>query len=109
LCCSLDSRCHDMCKPAARFNAQFGTVAKVLLPQTIIETLTTRLGSYGIAVGLAFTAIGAILAMIAHQVAAASPETAEFVNRTILIVFFVFSVISGVVCWFYVLAPDSRI
>ncbi|MGO7800505.1 hypothetical protein ACC710_36725, partial [Rhizobium ruizarguesonis] len=37
LCCSLDSRCHDMCKPAARFNAQVGTVAKVLLPQTIIE------------------------------------------------------------------------
>ncbi|MEM5346344.1 hybrid sensor histidine kinase/response regulator, partial [Paraburkholderia azotifigens] len=106
LCCSLDSRCHDMCKPAARFNAQVGTVAKVLLPQTIIEKLTTRLGRYGIAVVLALTAIGAILAMIAHQVAAASPETAEVVNRTILIVFFVFSVISGVVCWFYVLAHD---
>jgi signal transduction histidine kinase/DNA-binding NarL/FixJ family response regulator len=109
LCCSLDSRCHDMCKPAARFNAQVGTVAKVLLPQTIIEKLTTRLGRYGIAVVLALTAIGAILAMIAHQVAAASPETAEVVNRTILIVFFVFSVISGVVCWFYVLAHDSRV
>lgn len=109
LCCSLDSRCHDMCKPAARFNAQVGTVAKVLLPQTIIEKLTTRLGRYGIAVVLALTAIGAILAMIAHQVAAASPETAEVVYRTILIVFFVFSVISGVVCWFYVLAHDSRV
>ncbi|MGO7207235.1 sensor histidine kinase, partial [Rhizobium ruizarguesonis] len=76
---------------------------------TIIEKLTTRLGRYGIAVVLALTAIGAILAMIAHQVAAASPETAEVVNRTILIVFFVFSVISGVVCWFYVLAHDSRV
>ncbi|MGO7770865.1 hypothetical protein ACC736_39130, partial [Rhizobium ruizarguesonis] len=29
--------------------------------------------------------------------------------RTILIVFFVFSLISGVVCWFYVLAHDSRV
>lgn len=109
LCCSLDSRCHDMCKPAARFNAQVGTVAKVLLPETIIEKLTTRLGRYGIAVVLALTAIGAILAMIAHQVASASPETAEVVNRTIFIVFFVFSVIAGVVCWFYVLAHDSRV
>ncbi|MGO7565463.1 hypothetical protein ACC754_41295, partial [Rhizobium johnstonii] len=26
LCCSLESRCHEMCKPAARFNAQVGTV-----------------------------------------------------------------------------------
>ena len=109
LCCSLDSRCHDMCKPAARFNAQVGTVAKTLLPEGILGKLTTRLGRYGIAVALALTAIGAILAMIAHQVAAASPETAEVVNRTILIVFFVFSVISGVVCWFYVLAHDSRV
>ncbi|MGO8242003.1 hypothetical protein ACC806_38445, partial [Rhizobium ruizarguesonis] len=55
------------------------------------------------------TAIGAILALLAHQVAAASPETSEVVNRPILIVFFVFSVISGVVCWFYVLAHDSRV
>ncbi|WP_064711357.1 hybrid sensor histidine kinase/response regulator [Rhizobium bangladeshense] len=109
LCCSLDSRCHDMCKPAARFNAQVGTVARTLLPESIIGKLTTRLGRYGIAVALALTAIGAILAMIAHQVASASPETAEVVNRTILIVFFVFSVISGVVCWFYVLAHDSRV
>ncbi|MDF0700052.1 ATP-binding protein [Rhizobium sp. MC63] len=109
LCCSLDSRCHDMCKPTARFNAQVGAVAKVLLPETILGKLATRLGRYGIAVVLALAAIGAILAMIAHQVAAASPETAEVVNRTILVVFFVFSVISGVVCWFYVLAHDSRV
>ncbi|EJZ17644.1 ATP-binding protein, partial [Rhizobium sp. Pop5] len=109
LCCSLDSRCHDMCKPAARFNAQVGTVAKTLLSESIVGKLTTRLGRYCIAVALALTAIGAILAMIAHQVSSASPETAEVVNRTILIVFFVFSVISGVVCWFYVLAHDSRV
>ncbi len=109
LCCSLDSRCHDMCKPAARFNAQVGTVAKALLPEAILGKLATRLGRYGIAVVLALTAIGAILAMIAHQVASASPATAEVVNRTIFIVFFVFSVISGVVCWFYVLAHDSRV
>jgi signal transduction histidine kinase/DNA-binding NarL/FixJ family response regulator len=98
-----------MCKPAARFNAQVGTVAKALLPEAILGKLTTRLGRYGIAVVLALTAIGAILAMIAHQVASASPATGEVVNRTILIVFFVFSVISGVVCWFYVLAHDSRV
>ena len=58
---------------------------------------------------LALGAVGVILAMIAHQVASASPETAEVVNRTILIVFFVFAVIAGVVCWFYVLAHDSRV
>ncbi|HEX8044743.1 hybrid sensor histidine kinase/response regulator [Rhizobium sp.] len=109
LCCSLDSRCHDMCKPKARLNTQVGTVAKTLLPETIVAKLATRLGRYGIAVALALTAVGAILAMIAHQVGSASPETAQVVDRTILIVFFVFAVIAGVVCWFYVLAHDSRV
>ncbi|AYG67064.1 MULTISPECIES: ATP-binding protein [unclassified Rhizobium] len=109
LCCSLDSRCHDMCKPKARLNTQVATVAKALLPESIVAKLATRLGRYGIAVAVALTAVGAILAMIAHQVGAASPETASVVNRTILIVFFVFAVIAGVVCWFYVLAHDSRV
>ena len=109
LCCSLDSRCHDMCKPKARLNTQIGTVAKALLPETVVAKLATRLGRYGIAVAISLTAVGAILAMIAHQVGAASPETASVVNRTILIVFFVFAVIAGVVCWFYVLAHDSRV
>ncbi|MGV1755756.1 hybrid sensor histidine kinase/response regulator [Rhizobium sp. A22-96] len=109
LCCSLDSRCHDMCKPKARLNTQVGTVAKALLPETIVAKLATRLGRYGIAVAISLTAVGAILAMIAHQVGAASPETAAVVNRTIFIVFAVFAVIAGVVCWFYVLAHDSRV
>ncbi len=109
LCCSLDSRCHDMCKPKARLNTQVSTVAKTLLPESIVARLATRLGRYGIAVVLALTAMGAILAMIAHQVGAASPETAAVVDRTILIVFFVFAVIAGVACWFYVLAHDSRV
>jgi len=109
LCCSLDSRCHDMCKPKARLNTQVTTVAKTLLPESIVARLATRLGRYCIAVVLALTAMGAILAMIAHQVGAASPETAAVVDRTILIVFFVFAVIAGVACWFYVLAHDSRV
>ncbi|MBO9099233.1 MULTISPECIES: hybrid sensor histidine kinase/response regulator [unclassified Rhizobium] len=109
LCCSLDSRCHDMCKPNANLNAQIGTVARAVLPATVIAKLTTRLGRYGIAVVLALSAVGVILALIAHQVSSASPETAEVVNRTILIVFFVFAVIAGIVCWFYVLAHDSRV
>ncbi len=82
---------------------------KTLLPETIVAKLATRLGRYGIAVAVALTAVGAILAMIAHQVGSASPETAVVVDRTILIVFFVFAVIAGVVCWFYVLAHDSRV
>lgn len=109
LCCSLDSRCHDMCKPKARLNTQIATVAKTLLPEPVVAKLATRLGRYAISAVLSITGMGIILAMIAHQTTAASPETAEVIERTIAIVFFVFSIVAGVVSWFYVLAHDSRV
>jgi signal transduction histidine kinase/FixJ family two-component response regulator len=109
LCCSLDSRCHDLCKPKARFNAQIVGVAKTILPATAVRALGTRLGRYGIAAVLSIAGMGVILAMIAHQVGTHSPETAAVVERTIAVVFFVFAVVAGVVCWFYVLAHDSRV
>ncbi|WP_077963120.1 ATP-binding protein [Ensifer adhaerens] len=109
LCCSLDSRCHDMCKPKARFNAQVATVASTLLPRTVTEKLATRLGRYAISAVLSIAGIGLILAMIAHQTAGASPEVAAVVERTVAIVFFVFAVLAGIVSWFYVLAHDSRV
>lgn len=109
LCCSLDSRCHDICKPHARLNAQTAAVARRLLPERIVAALASRLGRYATAVVIAVSAIGAILAMIAYQTGSASPIAAEVINRTVGIVFFVFTVVTGVVCWFYVLAHDSRL
>jgi len=109
LCCSLDSRCHDMCKPHARLNTQVGTVARSFLPESVIARLTTRLGRYATTAVLATSAIGAILAMIAYQVSQATPVNAEVIYGTVLIVFFVFAIIAGIVSWFYVLAHDSRV
>ncbi|WP_333631868.1 ATP-binding protein [Agrobacterium cavarae] len=109
LCCSLDSRCHDMCKPKARLNYQTAQVAKTFLPEQLVAKLSTRLGRYAIFSILAVAAIGGILGLIAHQVGTGTPATADVVNRTILIVFFVFAVIAGIVCWFLVLAHDSRV
>nr|WP_272211998.1 hypothetical protein [Marinicella sp. W31]MDC2877892.1 hypothetical protein [Marinicella sp. W31] len=108
LCCSLDSRCHDMCKPKARLKTQIATVAGALLPARVVEQLSTRLGRYGITVALSITFIGAILFMIAYQMVQAAPETSSVVYDTALIVFFVFSMLACIVAWFYVLAHDSR-
>lgn len=108
LCCSLDSRCHDLCKPNARFEAQLASVAHKVLPARIVAQLATRLGRYAITLALSITAIGAILAMIAYQAARIDPETETVVYSTALIVFFVFALITGVVAWFFVLAHDSR-
>ncbi|WP_377296498.1 ATP-binding protein [Rhizobium sp. SGZ-381] len=109
LCCSLDSRCHDMCKPKAQMKAQIGSVARSFLSDQIVERLMTRLGRYAMTAILSISLIGAIMAMISYQVSEATPANAEVVYGTILIVFFVFAIIAGIVSWFYVLAHDSRV
>ncbi|MCP6297300.1 hypothetical protein NL457_29180, partial [Klebsiella pneumoniae] len=36
LCCSLDARCHDLCKPHARFAAQAARLAEATLPKRLL-------------------------------------------------------------------------
>ncbi|UJW74488.1 hybrid sensor histidine kinase/response regulator [Rhizobium sp. SL42] len=109
LCCTLDSRCHDMCKPHARINAQAAAVARTFLPEVLLQRFSTRLGRYALTAVLSISLIGAILALIAHQVNVATPEMATVVDRTVLVVFFIFAILAGIVSWFYVLAHDSRV
>ncbi|MCX8281487.1 ATP-binding protein [Phyllobacterium sp. 0TCS1.6C] len=108
LCCSLDSRCHDLCKPTASTNAQVSAVAASLLPERAIRALGSRLGRYALTVSVSLTGIAAVLAMIAYQTSGPADASAV-VHRTLLIVFFVFAVVNAIACWFYVLAHDSRV
>ncbi|MBX9455911.1 MAG: hybrid sensor histidine kinase/response regulator [Rhizobium sp.] len=109
LCCSLDSRCHDLCKPKARLNYQAMEVARSILPKPAIEVLSTRLGRYALTTALALGLIGLVLWGIAERAATVLPEAAGIVNMTVWIVFLVFSILTGIAAWFFVLAHDSRV
>ncbi|UYO00815.1 MAG: response regulator [Devosia sp.] len=109
LCCSLDARCHDMCKPHAHFRAQTHAVAATVLPQWAIDKLQTRLGRYGISMGLALAILGAMLGLIYYFAAQSAPHTSDVVGGTLLVVFFVLAVAAGIMTWFLVLAHDSRL
>lgn len=109
LCCSLDSRCHDLCKPKARLNYQVREAASAVLPEQLIENLSTRLGRYIMTASTAIAAIGTLLWLIAQRASSALPQTAGVVNDTVLVVFFVFSLFAGIAAWFFVLAHDSRV
>jgi signal transduction histidine kinase/CheY-like chemotaxis protein len=109
LCCSLDARCHDLCKPHAHFRAQTRAVAASILPEWAIDKLQTRLGRYGMSMVIALTLIGATLGLIYYFAVGAAPNTADVVGGTIVVVFFVFAVAAGIITWFLVLAHDSRL
>ncbi|QYO75450.1 ATP-binding protein [Devosia salina] len=109
LCCSLDARCHDMCKPHAHFRAQSHAVAASVLPEWAIEKLQSRLGRYGIAMASALAILGGMLGLIYYFASRSAPHTADVVGGTLLVVFFVLAVAAGVMTWFLVLAHDSRL
>ncbi|MBS3847690.1 response regulator [Devosia sp. BSSL-BM10] len=109
LCCSLDARCHDMCKPHAHFRAQTHAVAASILPEWAIAKLQTRLGRYSISMAIAVAMLGGALWLIYYFAAGAAPHTADVVGGTLAVVFFVFAVTAGIITWFLVLAHDSRL
>ncbi len=109
LCCSLDARCHDMCKPHAHFRAQTHAVASSILPEWAIEKLQSRLGRFGLSMGSALAILGGMLGLIYYFASRSAPHTSEVVGGTLLVVFFVLAVAAGVMTWFLVLAHDSRL
>ena len=109
LCCSLDARCHDLCKPHAHIRAQTHAVASSILPEWAIAKLQTRLGRYGVAMAIAVTLLGAALWLVYYFAVGSAPHTADVVGGTLAVVFFVLAVTAGIITWFLVLAHDSRL
>jgi signal transduction histidine kinase/CheY-like chemotaxis protein/purine-cytosine permease-like protein len=46
LCCSLDARCHDLCKPDARLSVQWRQAARRIVSPRLWARLDTELGHY---------------------------------------------------------------
>jgi hypothetical protein len=46
LCCCLDARCNDVCKPHAKVSAQWQDAMRAMLPQSLGRYLSSGLGHY---------------------------------------------------------------
>ena len=108
LCCSLDARCHDLCKPHARIDAQLSTTFGRLLPEPILARLNSQFGHYLGVFALAAGLVGLTLGLIYLQTSAASPSDSSAVSEVLWKVFFALAIIIGVIAWLFVLAKQSR-
>lgn len=109
LCCSLDARCHDYCKPGASYATQVGEFFKAFLPKSITDNVNSRLGHFIILV-MGINGLSAILlSLIYFQTPIHAPETAALLEATLWKVFFLLVIITGVVSWLFVLAHESRV
>ncbi len=108
LCCSLDARCHDLCKPKARLPAQIESVAKAVLPQSMSIRLNSRLAHYAATFAIFAAIISAVLAIIYYQTTMGAGEHSGIIGRALWAAFFVLLIVAGIATWFFVLAQESR-
>ncbi len=113
LCCSLDARCHDGCKPAsARAADQAAAALSWLLPRPLRAAFGGALGRAALIFVLMATVVGAILLAVYAQatIGAASGSTAQraLLAHALWQAFWVLLVIAGVAAWLLSLAVESR-
>ena len=112
LCCSLDARCGDLCKPHARLSAQWDNFLRWAFPQVSIPRLHTRLAHYlgvlGLIIGLLSLALWLIYSQVSPSVAASPQEAGETLYQAFLKAFLVLSLFAGILAWWVVLTRESR-
>ncbi|HWP20212.1 MAG TPA: ATP-binding protein [Burkholderiaceae bacterium] len=112
LCCSLDVRCHDLCKPEARLSAQWLAAAKAVLPRALWSRLNTELGHFLLLMCAIVPALGLLFALVYHQelrvLGDQGGALAPALGLGYLKMYAALVVVSGVVAWWLVLAHKSR-
>lgn len=108
LCCSLDSRCMDSCKPNGRLANQLENWLKPLLPNAFFSQLGRRMVRFFALFGIANAISAALLALIYSQMQPDTGSEIVLLQQALTMMFFVMLIILGVICWLYLLASESR-
>ncbi|TNE78119.1 MAG: response regulator, partial [Gammaproteobacteria bacterium] len=109
LCCSLDARCADACKPGAGYQEQLQQFLGKLMPKRALIALQSRLGHFLTLLVLINGLSGLLLSLIYSKTPVASATEAALLSVTLWKVFFILVIVTGVICWLFVLAHDSRV
>jgi CheY-like chemotaxis protein len=108
LCCSLETRCRDCCKPQARISTQVLGVVNQILPDWIARPLNTDIGRYLGVLLLFGGVIGSVLSLVYFQVSLDSDAPKAVLKSTLWTVFFILTIIAGVAAWLFVLGRGGE-
>ncbi|WP_207061247.1 ATP-binding protein [Motiliproteus sp. SC1-56] len=109
LCCSLDARCLESCKPHARLSQQVKTFLNLFLPRPLVAWVNARLGRFAVLLVVINTLNAALLALIYQHMQPASVSEALLLQQALVTLFFTLLIVTGVVCWLFLLAHESRV
>lgn len=111
LCCSLDARCHDLCKPQARLSVQWRQAMSGIVPAGVWRRLDTELGHYLMLMALSMPALAALFYAVYRlqraELGAVGPEAQIALQMGFVKVYAALLVIGAVVAWWLVLKHKS--
>jgi signal transduction histidine kinase/CheY-like chemotaxis protein len=110
LCCSLDARCHDLCKPeAARGRVQVRALLQRFVPTAWWPQLDTGLGRYLLLMAGVGPALAALLWMLyAAEARSLDAEAAMALRGAFIKTYCALLLLAAVIGWWLVLAQTSR-
>ncbi len=109
LCCSLDVRCLEHCKPHARLSQQVMDCLTLFLPSRLVGPVNSRLGRFAGILLVVSLLNAAVLALIYQHLQPATDAEVALLQQAIWTLFFTLLIASGVVSWLFLLAHESRV
>ena len=107
LCCALDSRCGDQCRPDAHLAAQMSSLFSKLLPAFLYQRLHSVIGQFlGIFV-ITSGIIASLFVVVFYAQKDKSNADLMFISDTMWQIYFLLLLVTGVLIWLYVLAQNS--
>ena len=108
LCCSLDTRCMDACKPHGRYRAQTRSMLKRVIPIRYLDAVDSRVGLFFATFTLISFFTGLLLALIYYQVDPLIANEKAMLENALLSLYFILVIIFGVISWLFLLTQESR-
>ncbi len=112
LCCSLDARCHDVCKPKASLADQWSAMVRVFLPKPLQPYVQTGLGHYLLLMSLILALFAALLSLIYYHegliLGGVTPLVLPQMKIAFIKIFAGLLIVSAIGSWWLVLTSRSR-
>ena len=115
LCCTLDARCGDLCKPQAALSAQWSGALRWLLPRRVWPYLDTGLGHFILLMLIITPLLATVFGMFYRQELDALNEATggqallqQALRSGFFRAYMALLLLGGIVAWWLVLAHKSR-
>ncbi|WP_368856565.1 ATP-binding protein [Chelativorans sp. ZYF759] len=108
LCCALELRCDDACRPDATVQSQYARFASAILPPSLARFHSSRYAHFAAVFGTFMLLVGIILLLVYQQAIQAAPGDDRTLAQSLGFAFGLIAMVAGVVAWLQTLARESQ-